>query len=121
MKRLFSSITVLITLSLVGIIIMQVSWLKNLIKLKEDQVKQNIDNVYQNLSDEFGQRREQLIKEASRDYGTLFSPRGFFEPLKAVSIGAKISSSEIEKIINSAFEKAGLGKMKYEYAFFRGC
>ncbi len=99
---------------------MQVSWLKNLIKLKEDQVKQNIDNVYQNLSDEFGQRREQLIKEASRDYGTLFSPRGFFEPLKAVSIGAKISSSEIEKIINSAFEKAGLSKLKYEYCFFSG-
>lgn len=119
-KRLFSSITVLITLSLVGIIVMQVSWLKNLIKLKEDQVKQNIDNVYQTLSDEFGQRREQFIKEASRDYGTLFSQRGFFEPLKAVSIGSKISSSEIEKIINNALEKAGLSNMKYEYCFFSG-
>ncbi|MCH5683928.1 hypothetical protein LWM68_06425 [Niabella sp. W65] len=77
MKRLFSSITVLITLSLVGIIVMQVSWLKNLIKLKEDQVKQNIDNVYQTISDEFGQRREQLINEASRDYGTFFRKEDF--------------------------------------------
>lgn len=119
-KRLFSSITVLITLSLIGIIVMQVSWLKNLIKLKEDQVKQNIDNVYQALSDEFSQRREQLIKEASRDYGTLFYQRGLFEPLKAITIGSRINSAEVEKIINSALDKAGLGKLKYEYCFFSG-
>ena len=118
-KKLFSSITVLISLSLIGIIAMQVSWLRNLITLKEDQVKQNIDNVYQTLSYEFGQRREQLISESSQDYSSLFSQRGFFDPLK-ISIGSKLSSSEIERILQRAFAKAGLEKMKYEYAFFSG-
>ncbi len=119
-KRLFSSITVLITLSLVGIIVMQVSWLKNLITLREDQVKQEIDNVYQALSNEFGQKRDQLISEASQNYSNLFSQRNFFDPFKTISIGAKLSTVEIEKIVQRELEKAGLGKMKYEYAFLSG-
>lgn len=119
-KKLFSSITILITLSLIGIIVMQVSWLKNLIKLREDQVKQSIDNVSQALSVEFGQRRDQLIVEANQDYSGLFSPRNLYDPLRAISIGARLSSAEIEKTIRRAFDKAGLEKMRYEYAFLSG-
>ena len=119
-KKLFSSITILITLSLIGIIVMQVSWLKNLIKLREDQVKQSVDNVSQALSLEFGQRRDQLVIEANQDYSTLFFQRNVFDPLRSISIGARLSSAEIEKTIKRAFDKAGLEKMQYEYAFLSG-
>lgn len=116
-KKLFSSITVLITLSLIGIIVMQVSWLKNLIKLQEDKVKQNIDNVYKNLSFEFGRIRDQYISDASNDYSNLFTQKSVFDAFKTISIGSKLSSEQIDKIIRRGFEKAGLEKIKYEYAF----
>ncbi len=118
-KKLFSSITVLITLSLIGIIVMQVSWLKNLITLREDQVKQNIDNVYQSLSIELGQRRDQFISSAHNDYNLLF-PKNVFDPFRSISIGAKLSSEEIDKIVTRAFDKAGLHKIRFEYAFLSG-
>lgn len=119
-KRLFSSITVLITLSLVGIIVMQVSWLRNLITLREDQVKEDIDNVYDHLTTEFAQLRDQYINEANRDYSTLFSQRSFFDSYKSITIGSKLSSDQIEKTISKAFEKFGLPKVRYEYAFVSG-
>lgn len=106
-------------MSLVGIIVMQISWLKNLIALREDQVKQNIDNVYQSLSTEFGRLRDQYIDAASDDYSSLFSQRSFFD-YKTITIGAKLSSDEIEKIIQRAFDEAELKNMEFEYAFISG-
>ena len=45
MKRIFTIITILITLSLVGIIFFQVSWLKNMVLLREEQIKEKIDEA----------------------------------------------------------------------------
>ncbi len=119
-KRLFSSIIVLITLSLIGIIVMQVSWLKNLIVLREDQVKQSIDNVYQGLTAEFSQLRDKYISEATDDFGILFNPRGYFDHFRQLTIGSKLSSDEIDKRIRQAFTNAGLHNVQYEYAFISG-
>jgi len=44
-KRIFTIITILITLSLVGIIFFQISWLKNMILLQEDQIKKKVDET----------------------------------------------------------------------------
>ena len=43
MKRLFTLITVLITISLIGIIIIQYSWLKNIILIRQDQVVDRVE------------------------------------------------------------------------------
>ncbi|MFT4152228.1 sensor histidine kinase [Parafilimonas sp.] len=120
MKKLFSSITVLITLSLIGIIIMQISWLKNLIALREDQVKQKIDNVYQSLSYEFGSLRDKYINSAGNDLPRLFSQKNIFDPFSSITIGSKLSNDEIERRIKNAFDKADLKKIKFEYAIFSG-
>lgn len=105
---------------MIGIIVMQVSWLKSLIALREDQVKQSIDNVYQNLTIEFSQLRDKYISEAGDDFGVLFSPRGYFDQFRAITIGSKLSSEEIDKRIRQAFIKANLDKIQYEYAFMSG-
>ncbi|HOZ84037.1 MAG TPA: HAMP domain-containing sensor histidine kinase [Niabella sp.] len=119
-KKLFSSITILITLSLVGIIFMQISWLKNLIALREDQIKQKIDDVCQNLSYELGRMRDQYISSANTDLRGLFSQKNFLDPFGSLTIGNKISSGDLEKMISREFNKAGLEKMKYEYAIVSG-
>lgn len=45
MKRIFTIISVLITISLIGTIFIQVSWIKNLALVKEDIIKQKINTA----------------------------------------------------------------------------
>lgn len=52
MKRLFTLITILITLSLIGIIVLQLSWIKNSLLLKEDQTIQAIESAMFDVSQE---------------------------------------------------------------------
>lgn len=105
---------------MVGIIFMQISWLKNLIALREDQVKQKIDDVSKNLTTELGRMRDQYINSANNDLPGLFSQKSFLDPFGSLSIGNKISTGDLEKMISHEFNKAGLEKMKYEYAILSG-
>ena len=52
MKKIFPVIIALITLSLMGIIYIQVSWLKNLAQLREEQLKEKLSTVIQQVGDE---------------------------------------------------------------------
>ena len=45
MKKSFSIITVLITISLIGIIGIQYSWLKNVAAIRKDQIAGKVDMV----------------------------------------------------------------------------
>jgi two-component system phosphate regulon sensor histidine kinase PhoR len=45
MKRSFQLITILILLSVVGIILIQYSWLKNVMLIKDEQVRDRVDMV----------------------------------------------------------------------------
>lgn len=99
---------------------MQISWLKNLIALREEQIKQKVDNAYKGLTVEFGQMRDQYITSAGNDYRSMFSQDNIFDPFRSIAIGSILTSDEIEKRIRSAFNKVGLEKIKFEYAFIRG-
>jgi two-component system phosphate regulon sensor histidine kinase PhoR len=54
-KRIFTIIIVLITLSVIGIVILQISWLKNMLLLREDQVLQKVEDVTKMVGDELAQ------------------------------------------------------------------
>ena len=55
MKRTFTIITVLITISLLGIIFIQLSWLKNMILLKEEQIKGKVERAVIMVGEELAQ------------------------------------------------------------------
>ena len=52
MKRIFPLIAILITLSLIGTIFIQVSWIKNLALVKEDIIKQKIYDAAKKVANE---------------------------------------------------------------------
>ena len=54
MKKIFPVIIGLITLSLIGIIYIQISWLNNMVLLREDQLRDKIGNVTKNVSVDWG-------------------------------------------------------------------
>ena len=54
MKKTLPVIIVLIFLSLFGLIVLQVSWLKNLIQVRHEQMHQKVDNAGASVSIEMG-------------------------------------------------------------------
>ena len=45
MKRIFPIIIVLITISLIGIIFIQISWINNMLLAKEEQVREKLTDI----------------------------------------------------------------------------
>src|SRR5829696_9250477 len=56
-KRIFPIIIVLITISLIGIIVIQISWLNNMIVAKEEQTKEKLQDVTQSVANELSQAK----------------------------------------------------------------
>jgi len=124
-KKLFSLISALITLSLVGIIWLQVSWIKNMIALREDQVKQKIDGVWNTVGTELTQLKSQFTSIPDVDpLGLLpnigYRGGGTFGINHYNTIGSRLSASEIHDRIRKAFNRAGLPDLDFEYALMVG-
>ena len=58
MKKIFPLIVVLITLSVVGILFIQMSWIENAMKLKHEEFLRRVDNSLKQTADAF---RNQFI------------------------------------------------------------
>ena len=116
MKRLFTLITILITLSLIGIIVLQLSWIKNSLLLKEDQTNQAIDAAAYDLW-------QDLIEEKSK-LPTLISPKmiqewpkdRLLDLFKVPTIAERYTTFRMQDKIRKSLERHGLKKTNYEFA-----
>ncbi len=66
MKKTFPIIIALITLSLMGIIYIQVSWLRNLAFLREEQLKEKLSAVIQQVGEELVVQRSDAFNNLGR-------------------------------------------------------
>jgi two-component system phosphate regulon sensor histidine kinase PhoR len=116
MKRLFTLITILITLSLIGIIVLQLSWIKNSLLLKKDQTNQAIAAA----SFELG---EDLIEEKSK-LPTLISPKmiqdwpkeRLLDLFRVPTIAERYTTFRMQDKIRKSLERHGLKKTNFEFA-----
>lgn len=120
MKKLFSLISILITISLIGLILLQVSWIKNNIALREDQMKQKIEAVLAKVGEELSQLKSQYTVVQSDDPLNLIPSRSYHDPLSFNTISAKLSYTEIKDRIQKAFDHVGLHDLKFEFAMVVG-
>ncbi len=115
MKRIFTIITVLISLSVVGIILLQLSWLDNMIQLRKEQVKEKVTQATITVADELAQYKGNL-SIPRRSSGNLltddFTP--FF--LRPQTVGRRFTAEELQDKIRTAFYRQGLEKMRFEFA-----
>jgi two-component system phosphate regulon sensor histidine kinase PhoR len=116
MKKLFSLITVLITLSLIGIIAIQYSWLKNVAAIRKDQIAGKVEMV------EF-EVVEALVEEKMRSAPQLpldVLPKGaqdqIMQLLGPQTIAERFSVKEVQEKFEKAFEANGLKGAKFEFA-----
>ncbi|MFL5742183.1 MAG: sensor histidine kinase [Flavisolibacter sp.] len=113
MKRTFPIIISLISVSLVGIILIQYSWLKNMLLLKEEQLKDRIINTTKSISIDLSQYK-----------GSPAAPKSFpsvnddlsAEMFKPYLVGSRFTSNEIREKIRVAFAAQKLENVPFEFA-----
>ncbi|MBS1576828.1 MAG: HAMP domain-containing histidine kinase [Bacteroidetes bacterium] len=114
MKKIFPVIIVLISLSLVGIIIIQLLWIKNMVLLRREQVKHNVADAARDVADELA-RHKASYSGMSKLFPGLHSEDATIDVFKSVTVGQRFSTAEIEQKIHKAFLKNDLKNIKFEF------
>jgi len=116
MKRIFPVIIVLITLSLLGIIVLQVSWFKDMVVLRQGQLTQRAEEAAAEVALDLGKHassapymkipRRNNLSLLPDDYGI-----GYGRPL----LSQHFSAFEIKEKIQKAFNEKGLKDVHFEF------
>ena len=115
MKRTFTIITVLITISLLGIIFIQLSWLKNMILLKEEQIKEKVQKAVIIVGEELAQYKGSYLSNKVTSSNTIFPDDFAMELLRPVTIGKRFTAAELQEKIKKAFNSQELDKVHFEF------
>ena len=107
MEKVFPIIVVLITLSVLGTIYIQVSWIKNAIDLRKQQNEQDIAIAVSRIKQEFYQRFFNKIGQLP----TNESSEEFY--LQTFSVNY-FSEEEINQVVSQSIKRSGV-KQPYEY------
>jgi two-component system, OmpR family, phosphate regulon sensor histidine kinase PhoR len=106
MKKVFPVIIVLISLSLIGIIFIQVSWIKNMVKIGEEQMEHNVTDAMHTVAEELRQQKGQwpggLKLQKSSNWPSDPLSREFAGPQL---ISRHFTALEIEEKLKRAFRK----------------
>jgi two-component system phosphate regulon sensor histidine kinase PhoR len=118
MKKLFSLITVLITLSLIGIIVIQYSWLKNIIKIQRDRIADKVEMVEYEVVEALVEEKMQYTPNLPAEVLPQGSQDQIREMLANHSLADQFSVQDINKRIEKAFADNGLEGAKFQFAVF---
>lgn len=115
-KRIFPIITVLVFLSLLGIIFIQINWTKHAFREKQSHYEEIIKMVtirvgYELAEDSF----DKLPKIPGRE-SELFLPLNIFPN----TIASQYTEKEIRKKISDVFKKYGVDNIKFEFSISSG-
>jgi len=118
MKRTFPAIVVLICLSLTGIIILQYSWVKNLLQVQEQRLLFKIDKAAIDITQELSKQASHSPNMRMRRRKGLLSLQDDlpFNIIKPPSIAQRYTDYEIYEKLSNAFQAEGLRNLKFEYA-----
>lgn len=117
MKRTFPIIIILISLSLFGLILLQVSWLQNLLEVTKSQLDNNLTEVGASVSKDLSKTvyTGQLLRLPRRG-GLTFSSDFHLHMLKPPTVEEKFTPQEVQTKIKSAFEKENIKNVEFEFA-----
>ncbi|MFM7671669.1 MAG: sensor histidine kinase [Bacteroidota bacterium] len=111
MKRIIPWIIVLIGLSMVGIIGIQVSWVNNMVLLRQEQIKHGVEEATIWVGNDL------VSKKGSSPIPRRFWEDGFLSKIiRPPSIGEQVSVEEVDKKFRQAFQMFHLPPaMRYEF------
>ncbi|MEN9685645.1 MAG: hypothetical protein RLZZ28_1431 [Bacteroidota bacterium] len=116
MKRTFPAIIILISLSLLGLILLQRSWLLNLLELTESQLYTKAEFATDDVGSELSKSVYNGQLRLPRRGGLTFSSDFHLHALKPPTVEEKFSLNELQTKLVAAFERKGLHNLKFEFA-----
>ena len=114
MKRIFPIITILITLSLLGLIFFQVLWLQKVRDIKNENLKNNVVRATGEAGLNLMEDNSFIPRKKKSD--ALFPNDKFGFEFKLPSVIGRYSKEEIKTIIEGAFKNYDLAGIPFEYA-----
>ncbi len=113
MKKIFPVITILIFLSLLGLIFFQFLWIKSARDAKDKQVEEHIIFAMRDAGEALSQDKSSIVPFGNRNDLT-FPGSGlqYFKP----SVMQRFSKDDITEIIRTSFNKNNLKNYPFEYA-----
>ncbi|MEO6404870.1 MAG: HAMP domain-containing sensor histidine kinase [Ferruginibacter sp.] len=114
MKRIFPVITILIFLSLLGLIFFQVLWIKSAKNIKEQQLSDNIDRATYEAAERLMQETSLLTFPKKND--VLFPQDKMQLDFFKHSVLQRFTKEEISEIINTSLSKHFLKDVPFEFA-----
>ena len=115
MKKIFPIITILILLSLLGLIFFQILWLKGSLESQEQKFNEHLVMATYQVSEDLVQEKGNLIPLLKKNKSIFPSDRlqlEFFAP----TIAQKFTRDEIKQIVRRAFDKQNLQQVPFEFS-----
>jgi two-component system phosphate regulon sensor histidine kinase PhoR len=113
MKRIFTIITVLISLSLAGIIVIQVSWINNMVLLREEQIKHSVEDATKMVAADLSEHKGSYA--AGNTKRGLLTDEYILDFSKPLNIGQKVNVEEVKKKFEKAFLQNNLKDLRFEF------
>ena len=115
MKRIFPVITILILLSLLGIIFFQILWIQGSLESEEQKFKEQIYLATFQAANDLMEEKGNLMPMARKNEPLFPSEKLQLEIFKP-TITQRFSVDDIRSIIRKAFDKQNLHKIPFEFA-----
>jgi two-component system, OmpR family, phosphate regulon sensor histidine kinase PhoR len=118
MKRTFPVITILISLSLLGLILLQISWFANLLEITRQQYRDKFDKACASVSEELAEglvdNSMPLLRFQQR--GSMLRSEFQLRTSLQANVADKFTLQEIEQKLKKALEEQKLYKISVELA-----
>ena len=115
MKKIFPIIIVLITVSLIGIILIQVSWIKSMIVVEEKQFNDKLVSVTREVGEELAQYKGNMLSQGNN--GSAWKLDQFsLDMMRPTTIASRFTVAQLNEKIKKAFNENGLGKIRFEFS-----
>ena len=113
-KKIFPIIIGLISLSLIGIIVIQVLWLKNMVLLRQEQIRHHIQDGVTLAGNDLIQHKANYNLD-TKTFPSLVPGDYSLEYLRPNTIGQRLSVNQLTDIIKRSFHTYKLDNMKFEF------
>lgn len=117
LKKIFPVILVLITLSLIGIIFIQISWIYTMLENKQEELHHKMIDAVGQVGQQLVEQRGNSSKVLRLKLGTPWRPSALStELMRPVPIAERFTSEEVDDKLRKAFNNLNLRKLKYEFS-----
>ncbi|HRP54943.1 HAMP domain-containing sensor histidine kinase [Agriterribacter sp.] len=116
MKKIYLLIIVLITLSLIGIIVVQIMSIKNALIIKNEQLEQNIQLAVSEVGQEIAEQTSRFPSAGFPKLSPEWPSDQFLKLLKMPTVSQRYTPNQIYDKLKISLKKHGLKKTNFEFA-----